>query len=818
MRYWRSHPDITGIGIAFADDLVGIDLDHCIVEGEIQPWARAIIERLRTYCERSPSGTGVHCLARGSLPEKRRIVTLPNLGEGCRIEMYDARSPHYFTVTGAAIGEPRTIEPAQAALDELYAQYMRPQTPKAASAPQQSTLSDEVILAKVQQAANAAKFARLFRGDLSEYAGDHSKADLALCGILAFYTDDPAQIDRLFRRSALLRPKWDERHSRDNQTYGDLTIQKVLDPDRLRYGQTAGRSRHLASRPPGEWRDADGGPPPWLADGVEEDIGAYGLVVNQHAGQTQRRHGPKPGGSGHEPASAAGCGATNAAPAGNVAGEDPEREDLTDLGNARRLVRLYGQDLRHVTGWGWLRWTGQRWQRNEKYVMRCAKATALSYYDDAAELLRQAKQQAVIAKAAAARGDKLAEKEAQDTMNRLKERAGILSDWAKASQARSRLEALVRLAESEPTVTAEPADFDAEPWLLNCINGTVDLRTGALAPHQREDRLTKLAPVAYDPTADCPTFTKFLQRIMGERQELIEFLQRLIGYALTGSVREQMLFFWYGAGANGKSTLLNILLALLGEDYARQAAPDILTVGRDRHPTELADLAGVRLVASIEVAEGKQLAEAVVKQMTGGDKIKARFMRQDFFQFDPTFKIFLAANHKPVIKGTDHAIWRRIKLIPFEVTIPEAEQDKELLDKLRAEMPGILAWAVRGCLDWQQNGLGVPEDVKAATAAYRDESDLLATFLAEYTELEGACQAQAGALFKAYRAWAANNGLSDREMLSNVRFGRQLGERGFDKYVDHGSHHTYYIGLRLLESAASSSSSREANSGSARRS
>ncbi len=816
LRYRRSHLDLTGIGIAFAGDLVGIDLDHCIVQGEIQPWARATLERLHTYCERSPSGTGVHCLVRGSLPQGRHNVALPHLGEGCRIEMYDARSPRYFTVTGAAIGECRTVAPAQAALDELYAQYMRPQTPAAVSTLQQARLSDEVILAKAQQAANAAKFERLLRGDLSEYAGDHSKADLALCGILAFYTDDPGQIDRLFRRSALLRPKWDERHSSDNQTYGQLTIQKVLEPSRPRYGQSTGRSDRLPSQPPGDWRDVVSGPPPWLADGAKEDIGTARLVVNQRTGQSRRRSGPEPGGNGHEPAAAAGSGATNAASADNVAGEDPEREDLTDLGNARRLVRSHGRDLRHVTGWGWLRWTGQRWQRSEKYVMRCAKAAALSYYDDAAELLRPAKQQAVLAKAAAARGDKLAEKEAQDSMNRLKERAGILSDWAKASQSRSRLEALVRLAESEPAVTAEPADFDAEPWLLNCTNGTVDLRTGTLQPHRREDRLTKLAPVAYDPTANCPTFTKFLQRIMNERQELIAFLQRLIGYALTGSVREQMLFFWYGAGANGKSTLLNILLAMLGQDYARQAAPDVLTVGRDRHPTELADLAGVRLVASIEVAEGKQLAEAVVKQMTGGDKVKARFMRQDFFEFDPTFKIFLAANHKPVIKGTDHAIWRRIKLIPFEVTIPEEEQDKELLDKLRAEMPGILAWAVRGCLDWQKNGLGVPEDVKAATAAYRDESDLLATFLAECTEFGATCQAQAGALFKAYRAWAANNGLSDREMLSNVRFGRQLGERGFDKYVDDGSHRTYYIGLRLLESAASSSSNREANSGSAR--
>ena len=331
--------------------------------------------------------------------------------------------------------------------------------------------------------------------------------------------------------------------------------------------------------------------------------------------------------------------------------------------------------------------------------------------------------------------------------------------WAKASQARGKLEAAVKLAESEGAVSANADQFDANPWLLNCANGVLDLRTGTLRPHNRGDLFTALAPVAYDPAATCPTWDAFLTRIMGGSAELISFLQRVIGYSLTGSVREQVLFFLYGAGANGKSTFLKTILAMLGRDYAKQAAPDVLIESSDRHPTELADLAGVRFVASIEVSEGKRLAEALVKQLTGGDPVKARLMRQDFFQFDPAFKILLAANHKPVVKGTDFAIWRRIKLIPFTVTIPEAEQDKTLGDKLLAELPGILAWAVRGCLAWQRDGLGIPAEVIDATVAYRAESDELAPFLEECCNLGERLQAQAGPLFEAYKKWAEDGGI-----------------------------------------------------------
>ena len=481
-----------------------------------------------------------------------------------------------------------------------------------------------------------------------------------------------------------------------------------------------------------------------------------------------------------------------------TAQHDPDKpEHYTDLGNAYRLVRVHGQDLRHVTGWGWVSWDGQRWQRDDKAPMLWAKAIALGFYEDAKYLHDQEQAHLEAAKRAATAGDTAAEGIAHERIKELKAKETAAVNWARASQARGKLEAAVKLAESERAVSAEIDQFDADPWLLNCANGILDLRSGILRPHNRGDMFAALAPTAYDPAATCPTWDAFLARIMRDSAELTSFLQRVIGYSLTGSVREQVLFFLYGSGANGKSTFLNTILAMLGRDYAKQAAPDVLIESSGRHPTELADLAGVRFVASIEVSEGKRLAEALVKQLTGGDPVKARLMRQDFFQFDPAFKILLAANHKPVVKGTDFAIWRRIKLIPFTVTIPDAEQDKTLGDKLLAELPGILAWAVRGCLAWQRDGLGIPAEVVDATAAYRAESDELAPFLEECCNLGEKLQAQAGPLFEAYKKWAEDGGILERDRLNHVKFGRRLQERGYDKYTDPSTRKTFFVGLEL---------------------
>lgn len=415
--------------------------------------------------------------------------------------------------------------------------------------------------------------------------------------------------------------------------------------------------------------------------------------------------------------------------------------NLTDMGNAERLIARHGEDLAYAYPWGsWLVWNGVRWERDASgAVHRMAKATVRAIYHEAGE--------------------------ARDS-NERKE----LARHATRSEAQARVDAMIALAKSE--VPVQPEELDANPWALNVENGTLDLRSGELRPHRREDRITKVAGTRYDPDAAAPVFERFLGRVLPS-EELRGFVQRMVGYALTGDVSEQVLPFLHGGGANGKSTLINAVMEALG-DYAQQAAPEILTAKKGSHPTELADLQGARFVASVEVEDGRRLAEALVKQLTGGDRVKARFMRGDFFEFNPTHKVLLAANHKPPIEGTDRAIWRRIKLIPFDVTIPDAEKDERLPEKLRAELPRILAWAVRGCLAWQRDGLGEPDEVRRATQEYRQEMDVLAAFIEERCVIHKDATAPAAALWDAWKDWAET---SNEEVGTQKRFGGRLGER-----------------------------------------
>ena len=349
------------------------------------------------------------------------------------------------------------------------------------------------------------------------------------------------------------------------------------------------------------------------------------------------------------------------------------------------------------------------------------------------------------------------------------------------------------LARSEPGIPILPDKFDTDQWALNCTNGTLDLRSGELRPHNRGDLLTNLCPVEFDPAATCPSWDRMVQTILGGDAELIAFVQRAVGFSLTGSVAEQMLFLLWGHGANGKSTFLNAILGMLGPDYGMQAPDGLLLAKRhDSHPTERADLFGKRLVSSAEVEDGRRLNEALVKQLTGGDRVRGRHMREDFWEFEPTHKLWLAVNHKPVIRGTDHGIWRRVKLIPFTVTIGPEDQDKDLPAKLKAELPGILAWAVRGCLDWQQHGLGEPEAVRAAVAQYRGEMDVLGTFLTECCVEGKGCTARAGDVYAAYKKWCEANG---EYVASQTAFGTSIAERGIARRKSNG---IWYDGLGLI--------------------
>lgn len=417
---------------------------------------------------------------------------------------------------------------------------------------------------------------------------------------------------------------------------------------------------------------------------------------------------------------------------------------LSDLGNGIRLAqRERGRLVYNGDAGAWFVFDGGHWRPDiDGRVMAAAKRCALSIEDEAAAI----------------DNDDVAE---------------AVSKWGRRSQGLGKLEAMIKLATSEPGMMTRAADFDADPWSLNCRNGVVDLTSGSIAPHDPARRCAKISPVDFDPFATAPTWRAFVEWAFAGDSELIDFVQRCAGYSLTASTRDHVFLFLYGTGANGKSTFLNALLALLG-DYGGQASPDLLVATRyPVHPTQVADLCGRRCVVGSEVAEGAGFDEVKLKWLTGGDRIKARYMRRDFFEFEPTHKLWLAGNHKPRVRGTDRGIWRRMRLVPFVRTLTAGEMDPDLPLKLRAELPGILTWAVNGAVRWFEQGLTMPAAVRDATDDYRREEDVLGLFLDECTEPAAYGEPPKKTLRLRYESWCSNHG--HRPMSPHAVRARLLG-------------------------------------------
>lgn len=425
-------------------------------------------------------------------------------------------------------------------------------------------------------------------------------------------------------------------------------------------------------------------------------------------------------------------------------GASTPRTAPTDLGNAELFVYLHGGRLRYVAERRrWICWQNGRWRPDVTgEAERAAKQTAKLLLERAAGV--------------------------EDATERTK-----AAKWAATAQAEPRIRAMLTLARTEPTLALSEQELDAHPYLLATASGTLDLRTGALRAADPADLLTRGSDVAYDPDARCPRWERFLTEIFAGDGELIVFLHRLVGYCLTGDTRERLLAVLHGTGCNGKSTMLEILKALLG-DLATTSAFDTFTRTRgDRGPrNDLARLRGARLVTASESGEGRRLDEATVKEITGGDTIAARFLFGEHFEFTPTFKLLLAANHRPRVDGDDDAIWRRLRLVPFEQSF-EGREDRTLTATLRAELPGILAWAMRGCLAWQHEGLGHAGAVTRATAEYRTEEDHLGAFLAERCHTGGTVPA--AELRAAYEQWCQETG---ERPLSGSALGKRLARRG----------------------------------------
>src|ERR1017187_5513713 len=350
-----------------------------------------------------------------------------------------------------------------------------------------------------------------------------------------------------------------------------------------------------------------------------------------------------------------------------------------------------------------------------------------------------------------------------------------LSRFAATAQKRNFRKNVVDLLKSEPGIPIRFAEFDKDPFLLNCQNGTLDLRLGVLREHRREDKITRILPWVFDADAVCPRWDRFLIEVLPD-VATIAFAQRLVGYCLTGDTSEHVVVFLFGRGANGKSVFLNTLLLLLGE-YATQAPTSMLIASPgERHPTELVTLYARNLVVCAEVPGGKAWNEELIKSISGGDVISARGMREDFWTFRPTHKLLISGNHRPIVRGQDDGIWRRWRLLPFERTIAEADRDPELTEKLVAEMPGILAWAVRGCIAWQGNRLQPSSKVLMATADYRSESDRLGPFVDECCMLDPQASIPRASLYRSYKQWSDAQG--ERRAPSEKDFAEYVRGRG----------------------------------------
>jgi putative DNA primase/helicase len=669
-----------GVGFILTegDPYVGIDLDNAVDEnGEIRPEQAAILRELKSYTEWSQSRKGLHAIVRGATPNGEPVKKGDAFGPGQGLEIYSQK--RFWVMTGNRLETfPENIEGRASQIETLFRRFKPVPVEEPEDFPDilPPVLDDEIIIRKAVKARNGEKFKRLWEGDASGYSSS-SEADEALCCLLAYWTKDPEQIDRLFRRSALFRAKWDERHGAE--TYGATAIRKAIS-----------------------------------------------LVKEAYSGGIPRSGIPF----------------------------------LTDVGNAERLVSRFGETLRYCEPLnGWHVWDGVRWKEDKEHrAIALAKETVRMIFSEAAE--------------------EADENRRRDTVKH-----------ALASERAPRIHAMLDMA--KPELAMIPEALDADPMTLNCPNGLLDLRNGELLRHTPGDMVSKVTGTEYKPGAERIAWERFLTEIFAGKADLIRFIQKAVGYSLTGDTREQCFFILYGEGANGKSTFLETLAYALG-DYAGTASPETFLATKQPKNVgdDLAALKGRRLVATSETGRGRKWDESRVKQLSGGDTLICRKLFCEYFSYKPTWKIWMATNHKPNFDANDQALFRRIRLIPFTVTFPPDKQDRGLSDRLKAEAEGILAWAVEGALLWQKEGLESPEEVRMATEGYRHEQDSLGRFLAEEC-IQGDLDKVLAKDFKAhYAEWCRENGENG---VPTREVGQCLEKLGIERAKRNGA--WYFLGL-----------------------
>ena len=763
----------------FHRDFTGIDLDHCVnTDGSIDPWAQAYLDRLPSYAEYSPSGTGIHILVRGTIPTgtRRAISGAPH--PQATIEMYCER--RYFTVTGHHVDGTHTTIEACPELLAIHAELTKPpcKQPKAAARSDEQASSptahaDDTVIDRAMHARNGAMFRALWEGDTSGY-GSQSEAELALCNQLAFWTGKDAQwMDRLFRRSALFRPdKWD-RAARIGETYGQGTITRAI----ASCTETYRASKH-------------------------------GTIIHLRRGQAALDN--------HTEENRVQLPETNL---------DFVLECLQDEeeGDARLYAHLFfGQCVYDHTEGVWYEWQGHAWERDEcKHSLLLASGPLASVYLDASAQLSEE----------AAQAEKHLDPDlltGQDPQHEhyqwLKAMTGKLIERARSLKKLKRAQAVLTYAQAYLKVTAR--QWDRHIWLLACPNGVLDLRTGALHPGKPEDYLRTSIPTTWcGLDAPATRWERFLLEVFEDREpmqrtELIAFLQRLLGYGITGAVHEHVFGVFYGEeGRNGKDTIQHALNCTLGELSSAISKDVLLDAGRMRSAgsatPHLCDLHGRRLAWASEPEKGARFSVSQVKELSGGGDIAVRGLyEKHLMKVKPTHLLLLLTNHKPYADPDDKAFWERLRLVTFNmrfVTSPvgphERAKDPTLWADLEAEASGILAWLVRGCLMWQRQGLASPEVVLSEGEAYRKEQDHLDVFLADRCALDEKASTSASALFEAYTIWGKSNNM--RHLLSGTAFGTRMGKRYKKKPTATGN---IYLGIGLANDADPPSYGRAAES------
>jgi putative DNA primase/helicase len=423
---------------------------------------------------------------------------------------------------------------------------------------------------------------------------------------------------------------------------------------------------------------------------------------------------------------------------------------FTDSTLASRLIREHGKNIRYNTAWKkWLVWNGRYWEVDEgnSSIQEKTLETVRNIYDEL--------------------------KKTYDYRERIE-----IEKYAMISESLRRREAAVKTAQYVKALNIKSEDLDKNPWLLNVRNGTVNVLTGEFSEHKQEDLITKIANVEYDPQAECPQWKQFIREIMDYKVDVISFLQTACGWAVTGDNREQTMFILFGSGANGKTTFLNTILSILGDYGTSTPTETFMRKSGDQITNDIARLRGTRFVTTTEAEEGRRLSEPLIKKITGNDEMTARFLYGEYFNFKPTCKIFMATNHKPVIKGTDYGIWRRIKLIPFTTRIPEEKQDRRLEEKLKEEASGIFNWLLEGAARWRNEGLVAPTDVLNATDEYRGEMDVIGNFLKDRCVTQAETSIRIRELYRAYSDWCDDN---NEHAITERYFTLRLKELGFEQ-------------------------------------